>query len=73
MSVPIVKPELIASGVTHVPVKMAAHDWKVTARRIRYLLNWGRLEGLRLANGSWLVSPLPLPVHFWRPWACFKA
>jgi hypothetical protein len=42
--------------VTFVPVAMAAKDWKVTPRRIRFLLNAGRLEGLQQANGYWVVS-----------------
>ena len=46
---------------TFVPVSMAAHDWKVTARRIRFLLAAGRLEGLQGANGYWMV---PYPYRF---------
>ena len=41
---------------TGVPVSMAAKDWKVTPRRIRYLLSQGRLEGRQAINGVWLVS-----------------
>ena len=41
---------------TFVPVSMAARDWKVTPRRIRFLLGSGRLEGLQGANGYWMVS-----------------
>lgn len=44
-------------SVTFMPVSMAAKDWKVTSRRIRHLLNGGRLEGRRQANGYWEVSP----------------
>jgi len=47
-----------------VPVAMAAKDWKVTPRRIRFLLNEGRLEGHRGLNAYWLVCLiLPLPLH----------
>ena len=43
---------------TGVPVSMAAKDWKVTPRRIRYLLSQGRLEGRQAINGVWLVLTL---------------
>jgi len=45
-----------STGGCRVPVSMAAKDWKVTPRRIRFLLNAGRLEGHRGPNGCWLVS-----------------
>ena len=51
------------AAVAFVPVAMAAKDWQVTPRRIRFLLTTGRLEGLQQANGYWLVR-LPLPLHF---------
>lgn len=39
-----------------VPVSMAAKDWKVSPRRIRFLLSQGRMEGRRQANGYWEVA-----------------
>jgi hypothetical protein len=47
----------VATERNLVPVAMAAHDWKVTPRRIRHLLSTGRLEGLQQANGYWMLSP----------------
>jgi hypothetical protein len=56
---------------TFVPVSMAAHDWKVTPRRIRHLLSTGRLEGRQGVNGYWEVG-LPLPVPLQESWCMFK-
>ena len=39
-----------------VPVSFVANDWKVTARRIRFLLTAERLEGRRSDNGYWEVA-----------------
>lgn len=38
-----------------VPVSFVAKDWKVTPRRIRFLLDAGRLQGRRQDNGYWEV------------------
>jgi hypothetical protein len=38
-----------------VPVSFVAKDWKVTPRRIRFLLTSGRLAGRVLENGCWEV------------------
>ena len=38
-----------------VPVSFVAKDWKVTSRRIRALLDAGRLQGRRQDNGYWEV------------------
>lgn len=43
------------SDVYHVPVSLAAKDWKVTPRRIRALLSEGRLVGRLQENGYWEV------------------
>ena len=43
-------------NLAHVSVAMAARDWKVTPRRIRFLLGSGRLEGREGVNGYWVVS-----------------
>ena len=40
---------------TFVPVAHVARDWDVSARRVRILLDAGRLEGRRLENGYWEV------------------
>jgi hypothetical protein len=39
-----------------VPVSFVAKDWKVTARRIRFLLSEKRLEGRQTVNGYWEVA-----------------
>ena len=39
-----------------VPVSFVAKDWGVSSRRIRVLLNEGRLQGRLLANGYWEVD-----------------
>ena len=41
--------------VNLVPVSFVAKDWKVTSRRIRFLLDAGRLQGRRQDNGYWEV------------------
>ena len=38
-----------------VPVSFVAMDWKVTPRRVRFLLTSGRLAGRRQENGYWEV------------------
>ncbi|MGO8755572.1 MAG: hypothetical protein ACLQHK_10125 [Gallionellaceae bacterium] len=37
------------------PVTLVAKDWDVSARRVRTLLDEGRLHGRRLENGYWEV------------------
>lgn len=39
----------------YLPVSHVAKDWQVTPRRIRALLDTGRLAGRRQANGYWEV------------------
>ena len=59
------------SGISFVPVSLAAKDWKVTPRRIRFLLADGRLQGRRLENGYWEVS-YPYQFTFGSRGACLK-
>ena len=47
------------SGLTSrfvVPVSAVARDWGISARRVRKMLEEGRLEGRQLENGYWEVS-----------------
>ncbi len=43
-------------AIYYVPVSFVAKDWNVTARRIRFLLSEGRLEGRQTTNGYWEVA-----------------
>lgn len=44
-------------GLTsYVPVSFVANDWKVSARRVRFLLSEGRLDGRRNESGYWEVA-----------------
>lgn len=58
-------------AISFVPVSMAARDWQVTPRRIRFLLADGRLQGRRLENGYWEVS-YPYQFTFGSRGACLK-
>lgn len=54
----VAKPALVLNrhiSSYYVPVSFVAKDWGVTPRRIRHLLNDGRLEGRLQANGYWEV------------------
>ncbi|MDH2918305.1 MAG: hypothetical protein PXX73_03825 [Sideroxydans sp.] len=37
------------------PVAAVAKDWGITARRVRLMLNEGRLAGEQQSNGYWVV------------------
>ncbi len=54
-----------------VPVALAAKDWNVSPRRIRFLLASKRLEGLQGANGYWMVS-YPYRYTFGARGTCLK-
>lgn len=46
---------LHAFGQSLVPVSAVARDWSISARRVRAMLNEGRLAGQQQSNGYWEV------------------